>query len=499
MHLRRSVSLCLLLTQILVISITTVPGIFAEPIPEAATLDAAAPAQVFGIAHGAHLRPVYIKNADGTTYSYGDEVMAFNSLIGKDLAVVMYFTPWSQFDPFLLDEIQKKVPQNRRPVIMLTWEPCENSTGCDLGFRDGQGPLRAINSGRCDTYIRTYARALKSRPERFILRLAHEMNITDSGWWPGRWGQDASAYVAMFRRVRDIFRSEGVTNVEWMWSPNYASNPPDAWNDTHNYYPGDAYVDWIGLSGYNWYGWRSRPWESFAQLYDAVLRDMACRYARPVIISEIGSVDHDTDASAKAAWISQMYARLTEYPFVRGIVWFNDFAYGSRGNPDFRVTTGAQDCHLNGGCTGVQALSGASGQQATNAYINGVRQSTYSSVLPSLAQATPPYTMCSAPSQPFSLSSPTVAMRPGSTSTTNLQGFLYTTPAQITFDLPAGLRGSASPATLSPPWGTAKIVLTADSRLPAGTRTGAIWAGNVKLPITVINPKALIFLPSIRH
>ncbi len=499
MHTRRSVAFCVLLTQIIVILFTNTISIFAESVAEPSSLDATAPAQSLGLAHGAHLRPVCFQNGANSWYAYGDEVMAMNSLVGKDLAVVMYFAPWSTFDPFFANDIQKKVPQDRRPVIMVTWEPSVHSTGCDLGYNDGQDPLRAINSGRCDSFIRSYARALKSRPERFILRLAHEMNITDSGWWPGRWGQDAGAYVAMFRRVRDLFRAEGVINVEWMWSPNYASNPPDPWNSVGNYYPGDAYVDWIGLSGYNWAATRSRPWENFEQLFDAALRDMACRYAKPVIIAEIGSVDDGSDASAKANWISHLYARLVDYPFLRGIVWFNDFAYGSRGNPDFRVTTGGQDCHLNGDCSGVQALSGASGQQATNAYINSVRQSMFSSKLPSLAQATPPYTMCSAPSEPFVLSGSTVTVRPGGVSTMTLQGFLFAAPAQITFELPSGVRGTASPATLNPPWGVSNIVLTADAKLAPGTRAGAIRIGSTVLQIKLMNPKARLFLPGIRR
>ncbi len=505
---------CLLLTQFIVLSVATPLTGFAQAEPQpgnlpnspdltvstdpALPLDASAPANSLGIAHGAYLRPVFIDHHDGTWYSYGHEVMAYNGLVGKDLAIVMYFVNWSRFDAFLLDEIRKVVPESRRPTIMLTWQPDPSSSACDLGYSDGQGPLRAISSGRCDGYIHEYARALRSRPERFILRFAHEMNITDYPWWPGHYGLDAGSFIEMFRHVRDIFRAEGVTNVEWMWSPNYASNPPDAWNSTFNYYPGDAYVDWIGLSGYNWAGATGQPWREPEYFYDQVLRELGCRYAKPVIIAEVGSVTDGGDMG-KANWISELYEDLDDYPFVRGIVWFNDFAYAQRGRADFRVTTGSQDCVEHGDCSGVQAVPGAAGQQATNAYINSLRKSVFSAKLPSLAQATPPYTLCSAPGQPFSLTSSAVSIKPGGTASMTLQGFMYSGQAQITFSLPSGIRGAASPATLAPPWGTSAIKLTADPKLAHGVYKGTIRVGSTALPVTMMNLKPSIYLPGVRR
>jgi len=495
---RRMRVFCLLLAQIIVLFVTSTSVGFAQDTPESASPDAAI-ADLLGISHGAHLRPVFIDYGGGNWYSYGDEVLAYNSLTGKDLAIVAFFTSWSAFDPFLFDDILNKVPQTRRSAILLAWEPTSNSSGCDLGYGDEQGPLRAINSGRCDGYIRSYARALKARPERIILRLAHEMNISDVAWWPAQYGLDAGSYGVMFRRVRDIFREVGATNVEWMWSPNYASHPNEDWNSMHNYYPGDAYVDWIGLSGYNWYSWRDKPWESFESLYDGVLRDLACRYAKPVIISEIGTVDQDGSGTAKAAWITNLYARLADYPFVRGVVWFNDFAYGSRGNADFRVTTGGQDCQTNGGCIGVQALPGDAGRKITDAYVSAVRKSTYISGLSTVAQATPPYTLCSTPSRSFTLSSNTVALRPGASTTVTLQGYGFSTQTSVALTLPSGVRGTVSPTTLNPPWGVATIKLTADASLKPGSSTVVVRTGSTDLPITVLNLTDSLFVPFVRR
>ncbi len=487
-----------LLVPVLVLLGSIAPAALAQESPAGAVPPAPnAPAATLGIAHGAHLRPVFVEQGTGSWYSYGDEVLAMNNLVGKDLAIVMYFVPWSPFDPFLLDEIQRRIPKERRPVIMLTWEPSSYSSGCDLGYGDdAEGPIRAINAGHCDDFIRSYARALKARPERFILRFAHEMNIADAAWWPGHYGLDAASYVAMYRRVRGIFRAEDTQNVEWMWSPNHASDPQAAWNDIFNYYPGDADVDWIGLSGYNWYTWRSRPWATFEALYQDVLQTLACRYAKPVIIAEIGSVAAKSSGS-KAEWISNLYDELEGFPFVRGVVWYNDYAFGRPDHADFRVTTGGQDCHDSGGCTGVEPLPGAAGRQTTDAYISGVRRTIYSSQLVSLTRATPPAAWCPGQSQSFSLT-PTVAyISPGRVAQVRIVGLLYPASAEVTLLLPPGIRGVASPSTLLPPWGTSTVRLWGEPKLAPGIYASSILVGSTKLPLTIVNTKPRFYLPGV--
>ncbi len=337
-----------------------------------------------GIAHGAHLRPAV---------NYGDVVNTFNATSGKPLAVLTYFLDWSGvpnnpivFDAYLVSVIRSTVPSANYPVIMLTWQPMNGkvSEGCDADY-GASIPLANITQGKCDNYIREFAAELSARPERFLLRFAHEMNITDSAWWPGHYGQDASAYVAMWRHVHDqivsIQNSMNKHNIEFVWSINYASNPPDAWNAIPNYYPGNSYVDWIGVSGYNWYNapGHNLPWKSFSDLFDAVLKDLSCRYARPQLLTEFGSVGSDAQ---KAGWIQDAFQKMPAYPFLRGITWFNDFAYADTNQADFRVIN-------------TPYFSGNPVPAAvTNAYQSVIASSAYNSTLPALSSATPSSTTC---------------------------------------------------------------------------------------------------------
>jgi hypothetical protein len=361
-----------------------------------------------GITHGAHLRPTYIPGTPD--WGYGKEILAFDDLVGKDIGVVMYFANWLHvpgdhaLDATLLDLIQSEISEpSRRPTILITWEPTRtwnpggnSSFGCTKSYVEEPIPPQDIIDEVCDSYLRIFRDDLKARSERILIRFAHEMNITDSPWWPGEWDSlDADLYVEMYRHVHDVIMKEpgAPTNVEWVWSPNWASNPPEPWNAIPNYYPGDLYVDWIGLSGYNWYNTpppSDEPWRDFDYLYDDVLTDLTCRYAKPQIIAEVGSVEGDGTTLSKADWITDLYARASQYPFVRSIVWFNHYAQADPSNADFRVTTSSMDI---GSPDNVNPLPPATSSWTT-AYSTAIAAPIFNSMLPSLSAATPPHPVC---------------------------------------------------------------------------------------------------------
>jgi beta-mannanase len=101
-----------------------------------------------------------------------------------------------------------------------------------------------VAAGRWDPYLRRVARGLKTLNQLTYIRFDHEMN---GDWYP--WHDDPSAYVAAWRHVVDVFRQENATNVKWIWAPNATSWTTDGWLDgVRPYWPGEAYVDYIGLT-----------------------------------------------------------------------------------------------------------------------------------------------------------------------------------------------------------------------------------------------------------
>jgi hypothetical protein len=320
------------------------------------------------------------------------------------------------------------------------------------------------------------------------------MNIADMPWWPGNYGQDASKYIAMYRHVHDVFQSQGAANVEWMWSPNYMSNPVVDWNDLYNYYPGDGYVDWVGLSGYNW-NRGGVPWRSFSWLYDATLNGLSCRYAKPQIIAEIGTVDGGGGDQSKVNWINEVYSQAPNYPFLRGIVWFNDYAMADPSGPDFRVTAKSGD-------TGVASPLPAGSGAWTEAYKTSISSSMYTSSLPSLAEATPPRTYCGGGTG-VTLKPSSKMLRPGDSANISVEAMLLDSDQSLSLSVPggAGLRGSVSPQTLEAPWGSASIKIETSGSTPEGTYNLTLKTGQGDIPfqVTVSRRITYTFIPSLHH
>ncbi len=346
---------------------------------QAKPLSVTPPAQSLGIALGIYQPP---------TPSYAQELTNVFTLTKKH-GIAMYYWYWNLgFDAYLPNQVQT-MPAADRPIIMIAWGPADGkqSLGCNQDYPNAV-PWSSISSGLCDTYITNFALAMKARsPERFLIKFAHEMNGGGTPWSPiNIGGPNPGGFVAAWRRVRNIFKINGVANVEFVWAPIFSSYPHTPENDIHLYYPGDSYVDWVGPSGFNYYTNFSLPWWTFDYMFDSVLRDFSCLYAKPQIIHEFATVPGDGNSpQSKEQWIADAYLKAQNYIFLRGVVWFNDLDPGY--SADFRITTST---YRDGS---VQSLPGGTGTW-TDAYKNAVASAAYTSTLPSLAAATPSSTTC---------------------------------------------------------------------------------------------------------
>jgi hypothetical protein len=245
------------------------------------------------------------------------QIDAYTSLAGVAPSVVMWYVGWGtssygEFDPAAMNAVT-----SRGAMPMVTWMPWEHERGpAQPAFA-----LRTITAGNHDAYIRRWARAAAAWGQPMYLRFAHEMNGTWYPWSPGLNGNTSADYVAAWRHIHAIFQQENARNVRWVWSPNILSNGAGPFTDM---YPGDAYVDWVALGGYNfgptqpYQVWRSLA-EVFGHSYDA----LAAMTGKPMMIAETASAEVGGD---KAGWItrgllSEVPARL---PRVRAVIWFHE-------------------------------------------------------------------------------------------------------------------------------------------------------------------------------
>jgi len=205
--------------------------------------------------------------------------------------------------------------RERGSLPMVTWLPCRDGS---LGPSQPQFSLRRIADGSFDSHVRRWAAGAAAWGQPLFLRFAPEMNGTWNPWSAGVNGNSAHEFVRAWRHVHDLFEQAGASNVIWVWSPNVVmpGSPPLA-----ALYPGDRYVDWIGIDGYNWGTTRARSrWQSFAQVFGPTLREVRQLTSKPLMLSEVGSAEA---GGSKAAWITDFFRQLRRNPDILAFAWFN--------------------------------------------------------------------------------------------------------------------------------------------------------------------------------
>jgi Glycosyl hydrolase family 26 len=230
--------------------------------------------------------------------------------VGAHVNFVMWYEHWG-LDGGIFDtaDVQAVINHGASPVI--TWMSDDGTTNATY-------PLSRIAAGAFDGYIKSWARAIRSIHGTVFLRFDHEMNGNWYAWSTGVAGQTAADYVAAWRHIHNVFAALGVRNVKWIWSPNVEYTGSTSLGQL---YPGDAYVDDVGVDGYNWGPigqWH--VWSSFAQVFGPTLADVASLTSRPVMLSEVAS---GTVGGDKAAWIADFFAQLVADQRIKAFIWFD--------------------------------------------------------------------------------------------------------------------------------------------------------------------------------
>lgn len=245
-------------------------------------------------------------------------------------------------------------------ILCITWEP--------MYIEDGEEqviPAQGILQGEWDAYIRRFARAAAEWGGDCILRFGHEMNILRYHWGVSReeYGpKSPGVFVEMFRYVRRVFLEESAHNVRFAFCPNAESLPSPIWSDDGGWntiaawFPGQEYVDVLGLDGYNWgttqtvneHGWQSN-WRSFEDIFGSARQELqSLEPEKPLYIFETSSA---VDGGDKAIWLADMALVLQKWG-VAGVVWFQ-----VNKEVDWRLMTGIHDKDL----TPLQVLLGTVG------------------------------------------------------------------------------------------------------------------------------------------
>jgi hypothetical protein len=228
----------------------------------------------------------------------------WESTIGSRVRVVATFISWGDgVDPVAF----ARAAVARNTIPMITWESWKAASKATVqpDFTNEQ-----VASGRWDDYIRRVARGIKPLAGWTYIRFDHEMN---GNWYP--WYRDPASYVAAWRHVVDLFRQEGVRNVRWVWAPNALSWTTDGWLDTvQPYWPGDSYVDDIGLTVQERYA----KMTIYGQHLDLI---HATWPTKPVVLPETNAMT--------ATYMRELVSFVKARRWITNVTWFERRAFGT--------------------------------------------------------------------------------------------------------------------------------------------------------------------------
>lgn len=184
--------------------------------------------------------------------------------------------------------------------------------------------------GKFDSFLLPFARETADFGHPVLFRLGNEMNgdwCMYSGYHTSR---DPEIFKAFYQYIYQIFKDAGADNVIWIWNPNEKSFPDFKWNSDMMYYPGDEYVDIVGLTGYNtgtYYD--GEVWRSFSDIYSPLYQRMAEISNKPFMITEFASSSVGGD---KEEWVRNMFSDLNKYPRIKAAIWWDGCDWDSKGN-----------------------------------------------------------------------------------------------------------------------------------------------------------------------
>lgn len=219
------------------------------------------------------------------------------------------FVHWGNHDGALPAYVKQYAYEKDRTLVLF-WEASDYVVG---GTDQPEYAYRNILAGNWDTYITDFKNQLREYEGPVILIPFSELNGDWTPWSGTENGNTPEESILAYRYLHD--RMNDLPNVSFGWAVNSTSFPNTPANAIERYYPGDAYVDYVGVDGFN----MGTPWQTFGEIFDTPLTTLA-QYNKPTLVFSFGSAP----GPRKASWLkTALTVDLPKHPHVVAWVYFN--------------------------------------------------------------------------------------------------------------------------------------------------------------------------------
>jgi glycosyl hydrolase family 26 len=253
------------------------------------------------------------------------DVARYEQAVGKKAAWIYFSNNWFESRKFPVAMCGWVRDLGKVPYVRLMLR-----SDVDQRHAEKQFTLQKIIAGEFDLDLRVWARAAKEFGSPILIEWGTEPNGDWFGWngkWNGGAGEGPKRYVTAYRHIVDLIRKEGADNLTCVWHVNWFDEPENEWNRFENYFPGENYCDWIGLSAYGPTTPAMREGtEAFRFKVDqAYPRLTKLVPGKPIIIAEFGCELHNRGVNA-AQWAKSALEDLfsNRWPGIIGFCWWNE-------------------------------------------------------------------------------------------------------------------------------------------------------------------------------
>lgn len=240
------------------------------------------------------------------------------------------FLPWEDVDLATLTVADEYALQRKRKLLISiepwSWNEDWRLTSDEL--------RRKVMAGDYDGNIRAIVDVVKTLKSPVIIRWGQEMEDTSGRFSWSNW--PAQDYITAYKKVADEFRKD-IPTVQIMWSPKGLEG-------LEKYYPGDNYVDLVGLSVFGLQEYDMKVYGAPKTFVEALKPgyDRVAPFKKPIWVAELG---YEGDAAYMQPWIQTVTAKDPQFPDLKEVVYFNDrdvieWPFGL-GRPNWRVKSDA--------------------------------------------------------------------------------------------------------------------------------------------------------------
>lgn len=296
---------------------------------------------------------VHITNASSQDDKISSaDLSSYEQIVGKTAAWVDIPNHWFQSREFPLTAASWIRDTGSIPFIrLMLWSAAQENR---------QEPLFTLDEilkGTFDNDLQKWAQSARAFASPIIVDFGPEVNgswYPWNGWWNGRdvkvsygdpsYPDGPERFRDAYRHIINLMRHEKVINITWVFHVNYNDYPGEDWNRFENYYPGDDYIDWIGISVYGAQQPASNEWPGFSDImHELYPRLSGLSALKPIVLVEFG-VAQNNPLGSQALWVQQTLTDLVNnrWPRIIGFSWWNK-AWQNNSNPHLDTTMRVQD------------------------------------------------------------------------------------------------------------------------------------------------------------